>query len=55
MQVHVAVMVCINGPMRGLSPETFLVAVGQYELIGKVSAFASQANANIWLNSHLAD
>jgi len=41
--------------MQGLSPETFPVAIGQYKLIGKVSAFASQANMNIWLNSYLAD
>ena len=46
---------CMNGPMQGLASRTFQAAVGQLELIGEVSAFASWATASSFLSSHLAN
>jgi len=46
---------CMNGPMQGLAPKTLYAAVGQLKFIRKVNAFASQANASIFISSYLAN
>src|SRR5712691_2711465 len=43
--------VCLHhGPVRVVASECFQVALGQLELIGKGSVFASWANASIFLD-----